>query len=183
MYLTSRTEAEIQVTLEVVFDLANTFDQDDLDIRRVLVGAGYSRAADASKASIERYERRFGDLVPLIVELPGMTTDVAVARVNEELTELSIAPQIVDHDGMGPHIHWTPPTARFDEQTIADQLMALAYELCENGTIRLGRCAATGCGDLFYDGTRNRSRRFCADPKCASRTHTADHRARKRASS
>ena len=37
------------------------------------------------------------------------------------------------------------------------------------------------CDHLFYDATRNGSRRFCSDPRCASRTHTADHRARQRA--
>ncbi|MEO6571207.1 MAG: CGNR zinc finger domain-containing protein [Ilumatobacteraceae bacterium] len=31
---------------------------------------------------------------------------------------------------------------------------------------------------MFYDATKNRSRRFCSDPRCASRTHTAAHRAR-----
>jgi len=88
----------------------------------------------------------------------------------------------VAHDGAGPHLHWTPTTATFDQQVVADVLMALAHELCDNGTNRFGRCAASGCDDLFYDGTRNRSRRFCDDPKCASRTHTAQHRARRRTS-
>ncbi|MGL4297698.1 MAG: CGNR zinc finger domain-containing protein, partial [Candidatus Neomicrothrix subdominans] len=49
------------------------------------------------------------------------------------------------------------------------------------GTARFGQCDASGCDWLFYDATRNRSRRFCSDPRCASRTHTADHRARRRA--
>ena len=181
MHLTSRTEAEIHDTLEVLFEMVNAAVVDGLDPRQALDEAGFSRAANASKASVERFRRRFDDLVPLMRELPDMEAEAAIGRVNEELTELSSAPQIVDHDGLGPHIHWTPPTATFDEQIVADLLMALAYELCENGTIRIGRCDASGCDDLYYDATRNRSRRFCRNPKCASRTHTADFRARQRA--
>ena len=67
----------------------------------------------------------------------------------------------------------------FDDQVMADFLMALANELCDNGTKRFGRCAADDCDRLFYDTSRNGSRRFCSDPRCASRTHTADHRKRK----
>ena len=75
------------------------------------------------------------------------------------------------------------PHRFFDAQGVDELVsisMALAQELCDNGTIRFGRCGAADCDQLFYDGTRNRSRRFCADPRCASRTHTADHRARQR---
>ena len=98
-----------------------------------------------------------------------------------ELNDLRITPSIVDHGGVGPHIHWTPASAGFDDQVIADILMALAMEICDNGTIRFGTCGAEGCGHLFYDAPRNRSRRFCSDAPCASRTHTADHRRRRSA--
>ena len=73
------------------------------------------------------------------------------------------------------------PRRPFDDQVIADFLMALSQEVCDHGTTRFGVSAATDCDHLFFDATRNGSRRFCADPRCASRTHTADHRARQRA--
>jgi predicted RNA-binding Zn ribbon-like protein len=104
-----------------------------------------------------------------------------VAWVNDQLAALTITPSVTDHDGSGLHIHWTPAAGRFDDQVVADVMMALAQELCDHGTTRFGTCAASGCSHLFYDSTRNRSRRFCADPRCASRTHTAVHRARRRA--
>jgi len=71
-------------------------------------------------------------------------------------------------------------TASFDDQVIADMLMAICFDVCEHGTTRFGVCAAADCEHLFYDATRNGSRRFCSDPRCASRTHTAEHRARRR---
>ncbi len=159
-------------------DIANALSTGSLDTRRVLDEAGFSRAADASEASVQRVTSRMKDLLPLLHDLPSSDAEAITDRVNTELKQLPISPAVVDHDGIGPHIHWTPTSASFDDQIITDVLMALAQELCDNGTSRFGSCDATDCDDLFYDGTRNRSKRFCSDPRCANRTHTADHRAR-----
>ena len=180
MYVESVTESEVRITLETLVELANGLSDGNLDERAILDAAGFSRAADASAASMQRVRDRLESMLPFLTELPDLDTDTAAARVSEELTELPIAPLIVDHGGVGHHIHWTPATARFDDQAMADMLMALAQEICDNGTIRFGHCGAEDCDRLFYDATRNRSKRFCSDPRCASRTHTADHRARKR---
>lgn len=180
MHVESVTQSEIRIILEVAFEMANDLNRGELDARRSLADAGFSRAEQASEASVQRVHHRIGELLGLIGDLSDLDVPEAVARVNEELTELPISPSVVDHGGVGPHIHWTPSTATFDDQVMADILMALAHELCDSGVIRFGRCAADGCDRLFFDGTRNRSRRFCSDARCASRTHTADHRARRR---
>lgn len=180
MYVASVTESEHRITLDTMVDLHNALADDPAaDPRRILADAGFSRAPDASAASLHRLAVRIHSLADFLAELPELDTEEASARVTEELTELPITPSIVDHSGVGPHIHWTPPTARFDDQVMADLMMALANEICDNGTIRFGTCAATDCTRLFYDATRNRSKRFCSDPRCASRTHTADHRRRR----
>ena len=181
MELASPNQSEIRLTLEVAFELANALADGSLDARRTLGEAGFSRAAQASAASIDRLGVRLGDLTPLLEDLHRLDTTAASTRINEQLTELPIAPSISEHDGVPAHVHWTPTTATFDDQVISDIVMALALEVCEHGTTRFGRCDASGCDWLFYDATRNRSRRFCSDPRCASRTHTADHRARRRA--
>lgn len=183
MHVESVTQSEIRLILEVMFEMVNDALSDDLDARASLTVAGFSRAEQASEASVRRVAERIGSLAGLVGELPDLDVASASARVNEELTELHISPSVVDHGDVGPHIHWTPSTATFDDQVMADVLMALAHELCDSGTIRFGRCGADGCDRLFFDGTRNRSRRFCSDPRCASRTHTADHRARQRSDS
>ncbi|MGI9605404.1 MAG: CGNR zinc finger domain-containing protein [Acidimicrobiales bacterium] len=185
MYLTSVTQSEIRATLEVVMEVANELSDGDPDLRALLSDAGFSRATQASAASVDRLAARMRLLVPLLNRLPNPDLDPAeaMAEVNEGLTELPISPSIAEHNGTGPHIHWTPATARFDDQVMSDVLMALAQELCDNSTDRFGQCGATDCSHLFYDNTRNNSRRFCSDPRCASRTHTADHRARRQVSS
>ncbi len=180
MYVASVTD-EHRLTLDVMVDLRNALeDEPSADPREFLVQAGFSRARDASAASMSRVAQRLRALEPLLAALPDLDVEQASARISEELTELPITPSIVDHDDAGPHIHWTPATARFDDQVLADIFMALAAEVCDNGTIRFGVCGADDCEHIFYDATRNRSRRFCSDPRCASRTHTADHRKRKR---
>jgi hypothetical protein len=181
MQITSVHESEVRLTLETAVAVVNDRQEPGFDLRGVLDHAGFSRAADASQASIDRLSRRFDLLAALLGSLPGSDASAASARVNEELTELPVAPSIVDHDHVGPHIHWTSPQATFDDQVVTDVLMSLAQELCDHGTSRFGRCAAEGCDRLYYDTTRNGSRRFCSDPRCASRTHTAHHRARQRA--
>ena len=183
MYV-STTNDEHRLTLDAMVDLANAlWDDPSADLRPFLAESGFSRARDASAASISRTAERFTTLLPFLASLPDLDADLAAARITEQLTELPITPSIVDHDGAGPHIHWTPATARFDDQVLADVFMALAEEVCDNGTIRFGICGAEDCERLFYDSTRNRSKRFCSDQRCASRTHTADHRKRRSAGS
>jgi predicted RNA-binding Zn ribbon-like protein len=181
MQVASVTQSEYRFMLEAAVELLNGLGGDEFDLREALHQRDFTRAANASAASISRLADRMSDLRPLFSELADLDQLVAAARVNEQLTEIEIRPSIVAHDGLEPHLHWTSTTATFDEQVVADVLMALVHELCDNGTTRFGHCAAEGCDDIFYDGTRNRSRRFCNDPKCASRTHTARHRARRRA--
>lgn len=183
MYVTSGQTTEIRLTLEAMVEFVNAFTDADgapVDVRTLLDEHGFVRAKEASAASLVRVVRRMGELVDTLRTLADDEADTG--WINTALRDLDISPSIVAHDGSGPHIHWTPPSATFDDQVMADILMALAQEVCDHGTGRFGRCAALDCAHLFYDVTRNGSRRFCADPRCASRTHTAEHRSRQRIS-
>lgn len=186
MYVTSGHDTEIRLTIEAFVDLVNaladsaTDTDNDVDVRALLHEHRFSRAAGASAASIDRVDERVGAMVERLVALPGSQPEPTVGWINEQLAGIHITPLLTDHDGADLHLHWTPSSATFDDQVVADFLMALAQEVCDHGTTRFGNCAASDCDHLFYDVTRNGSRRFCADPRCASRTHTADHRKRQR---
>jgi predicted RNA-binding Zn ribbon-like protein len=182
VYVTSGHDTEIRLTLEAAVDFLNVAADDDLDARALLDAHGFLRAKQASEPEIKRVEKRIRALLPEFLSLPTADADDTTAWVNVELERIDIAPSLTIHDDAPLHIHWTPASAAFDDQVIADVLMALAQEVCDHGTSRFGICAATDCEHLFYDSTRNGSRRFCADPRCASRTHTADHRARQKSS-
>ncbi len=187
MYVTSGHDTEVRLTIEALVDLVNVLADDDadpsgdpVDVRALLHEHRFSRAAGASAASIDRVEARVGSMVATLVALPGAAPEPTVTWINEQLVGIHITPLLTDHDDADLHLHWTPGSATFDDQVVADFLMALAQEMCDHGTSRFGTCAASDCDHLFYDVTRNGSRRFCADPRCASRTHTADHRKRQR---
>jgi predicted RNA-binding Zn ribbon-like protein len=186
VYVTSGHDTEIRLTIEALVDLVNALsdaadpDGEPADVRTLLHEHRFSRAAGASAASIDRIEERISAMIPRLRGLPDAEPEPTVAWINTQLAGIHITPSLTAHDGADLHIHWTPSSATFDDQAIADFLMALAQELCDHGTNRFGTCAATDCEHLFYDVTRNGSRRFCADPRCASRTHTAEHRSRRR---
>jgi predicted RNA-binding Zn ribbon-like protein len=185
VYVASGHTAEIRLTLEAMVDLLNALDDagdtGSADVRSILDRHAFTRAAAAPAAAILRVELRMRALADRLTDLPSADVTATVAWINRALVDLHVTPSLTAHDGAGLHIHWTPANAPFDDQVVTDILMALAQELCDHGTSRFGRCAASDCDHVFYDATRNGSRRFCADPRCASRTHTADHRARQRA--
>ncbi len=185
MYVRSGHDTEIRLTLEAAVDLLNALADADgdgppADVRAVLDDHQFTRAAGASAAAISRVESRARAMAPALRQLADGEAAAIITWINRELAAIPITPSLTEHDGASLHIHWTPSAATFDDQVVADILMALAQEVCDHGTERFGRCAASDCEHLFFDATRNRSRRFCADPRCASRTHTADHRARQR---
>jgi predicted RNA-binding Zn ribbon-like protein len=186
-------DAEVRLTVDAATELANVIggeplpDIEHLDrpsqLRRVLVDHDFRRACDATDAEMSALADRLLSLARLVRSLPGTSLPDAVSAVNAELEAAAIAPSLSAHDGFPLHIHWTAPNTPFAHQVAVDLLMAIAQTLCDDGTERFGRCAADDCARVFYDATKNRSRRFCTDPRCASRTHTAAHRARQAASS
>jgi hypothetical protein len=177
---------EVRVTLSAGVELANELAGDPghgtARIRQILLDHAFLRAGRASDGDLDDVAERFGPIAAMLRALPGSGLAGAVEAVNGQLAASEVAPSLRAHDGFPLHIHWTGSQVSFGRQVAVDVLMALAQTLCDDGTARFGHCAAEGCHRLFHDATKNRSRRFCSDPRCASRTHTAQHRARRQAS-
>ena len=184
-------DEEVRITVDAATELANVVAGEPLpeveqlapqeQLRTVLVEHDFVRARTASAAELDAVADRLVPLARLVRALPGSDLPAIVDAVNAQLDSAAIAPSLSSHDGFALHIHWTPPSTPFAHQVVVDLLMAVAQTLCDHGTQRFGRCAADDCERVFYDTTKNRSRRFCTDPRCASRTHTAAHRARQAA--
>ena len=90
-------------------------------------------------------------------------------------------PQVVSHDGRGPHIHVSRPAAPMADRITAHLAMGLAGLLVSGESARLRSCASPTCRDVFLDESRNRSRRYCDSRSCGNRLHVAAYRARKAA--
>jgi hypothetical protein len=107
--------------------------------------------------------------------------DAAIEMLNSLLSQTGAVPQIVAHDGRGPHIHVSRPAAPLADRIAAHLAMALAQLVVAGQSGRVRSCASPACRDVFVDGSRNQSRRYCDSRTCGNRQHVAAYRARRSA--
>ncbi len=107
------------------------------------------------------------------------TLDAAVALLNGLLAEVAMHPRIADHDELGAHMHYAPPSADLAHRFRATTLMNLSELVCDDGLDRVGVCAAPLCERVYADDSRGARRRFCSTA-CANRTNVAAFRDRRR---
>ncbi|MFY1652327.1 CGNR zinc finger domain-containing protein [Solwaraspora sp. WMMB762] len=104
----------------------------------------------------------------------------AVAELNSLLAAFPVQPRISGHDSNDWHMHVTGRGASVSAEYLAGAVWGLSVWLCEYGSARFGVCADARCGNVYLDTSSNCCRRFCSE-RCATRSHVAAHRARKRA--
>jgi predicted RNA-binding Zn ribbon-like protein len=104
----------------------------------------------------------------------------AVDEINALLEAYPIRPRISGHDSTDWHLHVTGRAAAVSSEYLAGAVWGLAVWLCDHGSSRFGICADERCGNVYLDTSSNCCRRFCSE-RCATRSHVAAHRARKRA--
>jgi predicted RNA-binding Zn ribbon-like protein len=109
--------------------------------------------------------------------------DAATGMLNVLLAQTGATPQIVAHDGRGPHIHVSRPDAPMADRIAAHLAMGVAELVVAGQSQRLRSCASPDCRSVFMDLSRNRSRRYCDSRTCGNRLHVAAYRARKAAAS
>jgi hypothetical protein len=105
--------------------------------------------------------------------------EAAIAMLNALLAETGAIPQIVAHDGRGPHIHVSRPAAPLADRIAAHLAMGLAELVVAGESERVRTCASPSCREVFVDASRNRSRRYCDSKTCGNRLHVAAYRARR----
>jgi predicted RNA-binding Zn ribbon-like protein len=103
----------------------------------------------------------------------------AIAQINALLSQAGASPQILAHDGRGPHLHVSRPTAPLADRMAAHFAMGLAWLVVAGEARRIRSCESPSCRDVFVDLSRNRSRRYCDSRTCGNRLHVAAYRARK----
>lgn len=109
--------------------------------------------------------------------------EAAIGMVNALLAQTGAVPQIVAHDGRGPHVHVSRPMAPMADRIAAHLAMGLAELIVAGESGRVRTCQSPTCRDVFVDLSRNRSRRYCDSRTCGNRLHVAAYRARKAAAS
>jgi predicted RNA-binding Zn ribbon-like protein len=136
------------------------------------------RPRETDVAALRAYRARLDAIVTAWEAGDGMA---AVRMINALLAETGAIPQIVAHDGRGPHIHVSRAAAPMSDRIAAHLAMGLAELLVAGESGRLRTCASPACREVFLDESRNRSRRYCDSRTCGNRLHVAAYRARKAA--
>ena len=179
------------------------FDADQLEAMAgcvELINTGRARAGDALRdvadlqAMADRYAfagvrgtaadvRRIRDyrarLDSIVTSCEAGDVEGAVEQINALLSQTGASPQIVAHDGRGPHLHVSRPTSPLADRMAAHFAMGLAWLVVAGEGRRIRSCESPTCRDVFVDLSRNRSRRYCDSRTCGNRQHVAAYRARK----
>lgn len=173
---------DTEVALLAAAALVNTLGQDEdtlvspADLDRFLDDNGWfgDRAGDRAELDDVRALR------PQLRELWHLEEEPLVSTVNEILRGAGALPQLVDHDGLGWHIHAVPQEAPLATRMAVEAAMAF-LDVVRSGELgRLKTCAAEDCADVLVDLSRNRSRRFC-EGGCGNRENVRAYRDRRRA--
>ncbi|MEV6344545.1 CGNR zinc finger domain-containing protein [Actinoplanes sp. NPDC051851] len=161
-------------------DLVNAGLDDLAGLRALFTGEqGYMRDQVVEKdlAVFRRAQRRLRE----VFEYGTSGRDgEAVNELNALLEAYPVQPRISGHDASDWHMHVASRGSSASAEFLAGAVWGLAVWLCEYGSARFGICADERCGNVYLDTSSNNCRRFCSE-RCATRSHVAAHRARKRA--
>jgi predicted RNA-binding Zn ribbon-like protein len=135
----------------------------------------------AAPADVPRLRAHRAKLDAIAVACEAGDQAAAIQMLNALLAETGAIPQIVAHDGRGPHIHVSRPAAPMADRMAAHFALGLAELVVAGQSDRLRSCASPTCRDVFVDLSRNRSRRYCDSRTCGNRLHVAAYRARRAA--
>lgn len=145
-------------------------------LRAWLQAEGLEGANQATEADLARLR----EVRTQLREVFAVGPEAAVELLNRLLASAPVHPEVSGHDEGDWHLHLAG-----DESDVADRLAAgaafgLTVHLLDVGFDRRGRCDHEDCVDVYIDGSRNRSRRYCSQT-CSNRANVAAYRARKRA--
>jgi predicted RNA-binding Zn ribbon-like protein len=139
------------------------------------------RGAEASPGDVARLRAHRARLDAIATACERGDETAAIGTLNSLLTQTGAVPQIVAHDGRGPHIHVSRPTAPLADRIAAHLAMGVAQLVVAGQSGRVRSCASPDCRNVFVDESRNQSRRYCDSRTCGNRQHVAAYRARRSA--
>ena len=99
------------------------------------------------------------------------------AWVNTTLATARAIPQLVDHDGLGWHIHAVDHNDPLARRILAEAAMSFIDVIRGGRLDRLRACEADDCEGVVADLSKNGSKRFCST-RCGNRMAVRAYRAR-----
>jgi predicted RNA-binding Zn ribbon-like protein len=164
---------------QTAVDLVNS-QVETLDLVRSFYGPDSWQAAEATERDVAVLRRGQKKLREVFEHGSAGRDAEAVVALNALLEAHPVQPRISGHESHDWHMHVTSRGSSVGAEHMAGAVWGLAVWLCEFGSARFGVCADERCGNVYLDTSSNCCRRFCSE-RCATRSHVAAHRARKRA--
>jgi predicted RNA-binding Zn ribbon-like protein len=174
-----RWRVDFEAYAHTAVDLVNS-PLVDLSDAVALFGAGNWAATAVTDRDLPVLRRARKRLREVFEHGSGGRDGQAVEELNALLTAYPVQPRISGHDRSDWHMHVTGRNASVSAEYAAGAVWGLSVWLCEHGSARFGVCADERCGNVYLDTSSNCCRRFCSE-RCATRSHVAAHRARKKA--
>ncbi len=179
IYLDGYTDAGVIVSLRLVNELTSSTERQREIVASILSFDPASIAAFRPR-QIPGFVSLSQRLRQVIGHLLSEDIEAAAGVLNEMLAEHPAHPHLAKEEGRW-RLHHHPADAELVPMYIAICSEALARMIGEGLADRFGRCEASGCDIVFFDTTKNGTRRFCSTT-CQSRTKTAAFRRRQRPS-
>lgn len=107
----------------------------------------------------------------------GSGEAATVEWVNDALQTARAVPRLVDHDGLGWHIHAVANDEPLARRILVEAAMSLVDVIRAGRLDRLRDCEADDCAGVFVDLSKNGSKRFCST-RCGNRMAVRAYRAR-----
>jgi len=168
---------ELVRTLEFTAALCNRRREGELEtasaLKAMCVEFGFPGSSGATRADAEATWAHLGTLEAMW----DADRDAIATSANRVFKQCDARPHLVRHDDFDWHLHGLPAGAPISDAIAVNAAMALADLVRTDDTARLKRCGDDRCHRMFFDLSRNRSRRFCSTT-CQSRTNVAAFRAR-----
>ena len=103
--------------------------------------------------------------------------DDIVTWINDVLANAQAVPRLVNHDGLGWHIHATSSETPLAQRILVEVAISLIDVIRGGQLDRLRECEADDCTGVLVDLSKNGSKRFCS-VRCGNRMAVRAYRKR-----
>ena len=123
-------------------------------------------AVPVTQLDLDRLRLLRHELATVFTSAVDGDASAAAAALNALLAVHPVHPVLVEHDGEPWHIHLSESGSMADRYAAAS-VIGLSLLLSALGRERFGVCAIASCDRVYIDGSKNKSRRYCAEHSAA----------------
>lgn len=139
--------------------------------RAFAAGRSFS-SASVTQHDVDRLKLLRTELAKAFTTAVDGDGQTAAATLNGLLMVHPVHPELVQHDGQPWHVHLSESGSVTDRYSAA-AVIGLSLLVSGLGMERLGICAIASCEQVFIDGSKNKSRRYCREHSAARGNVTA----------